>query len=205
MLWTIVLGAALLVVLYIVWRRSLRKHQLCARFAVRHWQHANAKQCFNHLVREFGFPDMLSPSKPQHATQLVMWTHPLPYTEIVLRDEALLHKQQYHCLYASVYIPHIPVERYHAMRELSDAIALDLMKHTLSVRSHSLAAIDATMVHALWIGRGEQAGHETLQSHIDQATSDYTFAQQLRQQLHQLLIPAPPISPALPARASGTA
>lgn len=202
MIWTIVLGAVLIGVLYVVWHRSLRKHALFARWAVRHWRHANAKQCFASLVREFGFPDMLSPSRPSHATQLAMWTHPLPYSELVLRDEALQHANHYDCLYASVHIPHVPVARYAAMRQVSDAIALDPMKHTLSVRCHSLTAIDAIMVHALWVARGETASNDTLQSQIDRATADHVFAQQLRHQLHQLLMPPAPSPATMPDTAS---
>ena len=171
MWWTLLLLVALVAVLYCVWRRSIRKHHLCAPFAVRAWVHPHAKKEFGSLVKQFGFPSM-------HNDKLAMWTDAAPYSEILVRDEPTP------CVYGTLDIRNVPDAKHDAMRQLSESIALDPVRKALSVREHTMPAIDAIMTCAMHAAHGREV--PDVEAQKQRAMAEQSYGTHLRQQLATL-------------------
>jgi hypothetical protein len=112
------------------------------------WTHPEPSAELARVISEFGTPGILDTSPGglgRWGARLLTGT---PFTEIVIKDEAILHccpAPHLDYLYASVRIQLSP-ENQAAMLKLSKSVWYDRLTHTLTARCHFMGAVVATLL-----------------------------------------------------------
>lgn len=112
------------------------------------WTHPQPSEELSRVISEFGTPGILDTSPGG----MGRWSGDLlrgtPFTEIVLKDEAIPHccpAPHLDYLYGSVCVD-IPSDVQSAMLDVSKSVWYDRLTHTLTARCHFMGAVVATLL-----------------------------------------------------------
>ena len=123
-------------------------------FSISNWRHLPAIEEYLKLLGKYGEPTGVT----NFPGGMVIWLDvPLPFIEIVLKDESIRHgKPEHHCdyLYSSMRF-YIPLDKIQAIYSISESIIYDQLAQKLTARCHFMAANTTTLYLVTGVVTGE--------------------------------------------------